>query len=642
MGIFSKKDKVTSKNAMEKADAKMKATKAVGYQAGTKEPKENERYGDSYMADVYVDVKNDDNATLTFQLPDRKGLDETAEFYNRGGDVLPHGIAELVGKKSMAYFNDLSATSLSFQKTGFRKGAVEEPATKSQKGGQVFNFRLTGKELGAMFTYINAKRTHDYTMGYKSTTFASHALQAAGINVGISGGSAKKFTQSMKDEIADEGVVSDWTQTAVKTVRSVDGNNQTAPDELKYMAQSKTGPRKKGFELKNGANTKVGAGDWNHSGLSSDGKHSVASNGVQLSQLYTNLSDADYSTLKGRNRLSEKAAEDKAVVDRNRAERNAAAARVQEAADRNRAWNEIMARADKFMMLSNNFTAMSLIKYLDIHCHNDAAMQANYLTNERVAPICADALQRIAFDEGLKSIPQATRERAKMYLGRFAPAMNTEEAYNQTLEQNANKRKEIVAKLHANMIEYRKSRAKGQFGGASDFLAELSKYIVKGHVDTRFLDMKTMRDEFGIAVQELAFAENISKDVHKKASDLLAVFAPDMNSSSSYDANKGEDAERIRKIKKSGYEAFAKELETRASIGLRCNEQALEIFDILQKDCGKFYSLIRDTLGSTLLRIAHDQSVDVETKNREEAVAWCTELNLVGQATEKKNEKASK
>ena len=638
MGIFSKKDKVTSSNAMERADAKMKSTAAVGYQVGndsSKFAKEDDRYGNAYMADVYVDVKNDHNATLTFQLPDRKGLDETSEFYNRGGDVLPHGIAELVGKKSMEYFNDMSATSLSFQKTGIRKGAVEEPATKSEKGGKVFNFRLTGKELGAMFTYINAKRAHSYTGGYTSATFASHALQAAGINVGIKGGSADNFTQSMKDEIEKEDVVSEWTQTAVKTVRSVGEKDESAPDGIKYMAESKSGPRKKGFALKNGANTNVGAGNWNHSGLSADGNHKVTSNGVQLSQLYTNLSDADYSTLSGKERLSNKAVADRAVVDRNLKERKAAAARVQDAADRSRAWNEIMERADKFMMLSNNFTAMSLIKYLDIHCHDDATMEANYLTNERVAPICAKALQRLVFDKDIATIPQSIRDKARTYLARFAPEKNSEEAYQRTLERTANKRKEVIARLHANMIEYRKSRSKGQFGGASDFLKELSKYIVKGHVDTTVLDMKTLKDEFGIAVQEIAFTTTISQDVRKKASELLAVFAPELNSQTSFNGNKEPDADRILKIKKSGYEAFAQELATRASIGLRCNEQALEIFDILQKDNEKYSSLLRETLGSTLLRIAHDHSVDVEKKNRELAVTWCTKLNLVGQAAAK-------
>lgn len=301
MGFFGSKDKVTSKNAMDKAEEKLKATKAVGYKAGNKDRFEDEHYGDKYMADVYVDVKNDDNVTMTFQLPDKKAFDSKQAYYNLGGDVLPHGIASMVGKQSMAYFNDLSATSLSFQKVGWRKGAVEEPSTKALKGGQIYNFR------------------------------------------------------------------------------------------------------------------------------------------------------------------------------------------------------------------------------------------------------------------------------------------------------------------------------------------------------SRYIDMATLRTEFGDVLQEMAYTKAIPQDVRTKAVKLLAIIAPDMNSEDDFIKNstpkgkteeerKASEVKRDRDVKKSGYEAFVEEFEVRAQIGLRCNEQALDIFRVLEVDTkeSKYNDLARDILGKALLRMAHDQSVDVENKHRATAAAWCTTLNVGG------------
>lgn len=643
MGFFGSKDKVTSKNSMDKAEEKLKATKAVGYKAGNKDRFEDEHYGDKYMADVYVDVKNDDNVTMTFQLPDKKAFDSKQAYYNLGGDVLPHGIASMVGKQSMAYFNDLSATSLSFQKVGWRKGAVEEPSTKALKGGQIYNFRLTGKELAAAFTYINAKRAHDYTMGFNSATFASHALKAAGLNVGIIGGSAKRFGKNMDKTISKQGVEK-WSQTAIKTVRGFGDEHASAPDEIKYMAKSEVDTRRKGMRLQGGLDTTLGARQWAHDGMTSNGKHDdVHTDEVRLGDLYNKLEHSDYRTLEGQNNKRDRDQADKAIVQQNLEEREASDARVKEAADRSKHWNELASRSDKFLMSQNAITANLLINYLDLCCPNAEVMAKNYLSSERVLSACGEAVQMIAFDKGNRRIPQTLRNRASAILARIAPELNSEEAYKTVAEARASKKRDAIAKLHAAMRDYRKNRARGQYGGASDFMAELNQLIVKGEVRSRYIDMATLRTEFGDVLQEMAYTKAIPQDVRTKAVKLLAIIAPKMNSEDDFIKNsapkgkteeerKASEVKRDRDVKKSGYEAFVEEFEVRAQIGLRCNEQALDIFRVLEVDTkeSKYNDLARDILGKALLRMAHDQSVNVEKKNREKAAEWCTKLNVGG------------
>ncbi|MBR4985088.1 MAG: hypothetical protein IKY83_05040 [Proteobacteria bacterium] len=631
MGLFGSKDKVTSKNTMDRVDEKLKSTKAVGYQAGSTDRFENDHYGDKYMADVYVDVKNDDNVTMTFQLPDKKALDAKQAYYNLGGDVLPHGIAEMVGKKSMAYFNDLSATSLSFQKIGWRKGAVEEPSTKAQKGGKIYNFRLTGRELAAAFTYINAKRAHDYTMGFNSATFASHALKAAGLNVGITGGSSSRFSKSMEDVISKQSPEK-WSQTAVKTVRQVGDGNATAPDEIKYMAKRDVDTRRKGMRMNDGVNTMVGGGHWTHDGMTSNGKHDdINTKAVSLQDLYTTLSSSDYSTLEGQNNKRDRDQADHAVVQENLEERKASDDRVREAAERNKHWSVLNSRADKFLMSQIAVTANGLLSYLDSCCPNAETMAKNYLSKDRVLSACGEALQMIAFDNGNRRIPKSMRDHAKAILARIAPELD-EAAYQQLAAQRAQKKDEMVRHLRLALGDYRRNRAKGQFGGGSAFMEELSGFISKGQVRSRYLDMATLKAEFGGVLQEMAYANGVSQDVRTKAIKLLEIIAPDMNSQDSYDKSAPNGDVRERKNKETGYEAYVEEFNNRTAIGLRCNEQALDIFHLLDVDTkiGKYNDLAKNILGKALLRIAYDRSVNVEEKHRETARKWCSTLNVGG------------
>ena len=67
------------------------------------------------------------------------------------------------------------------------EGRVEEPDdTHTPKGRKVY--RITRKQFREMYRYIDAHRNHKYNLlTYNCTTFASHALKAAGQNVAMEG-----------------------------------------------------------------------------------------------------------------------------------------------------------------------------------------------------------------------------------------------------------------------------------------------------------------------------------------------------------------------------------------------------------------------------------------------------------------------
>lgn len=179
----SKQPKVTSSNAKSIAQSKSANTA------------ESKTWDSRYVADVAVDVRDDDNVSLTFYTPKR--------VMTHNGDEFAPDIASAIGDKSMAIFNRRGSTMMSFQRQGkSSKGEVEEPSANVETGGELYTFHLTGEEMKAAFTYINAKRSHTYSRSYNSATFASHVLKSAGISVKAS--SAKSFTAAMDDEIERE------------------------------------------------------------------------------------------------------------------------------------------------------------------------------------------------------------------------------------------------------------------------------------------------------------------------------------------------------------------------------------------------------------------------------------------------------
>ena len=93
--------------------------------------------------------------------------------------------------------------------------------------------------------------------------------------------------------------------------------------------------------------------------------------------------------------------------------------------------SELKNRACIFLQNPNDLTAASLLTVLVAWCTNDEKLTDNYLTKELVASACSVALQKIAFDTN-NNVILARREEAKAFLARFAPEMNSEEAYTQT------------------------------------------------------------------------------------------------------------------------------------------------------------------------------------------------------------------
>ena len=90
--------------------------------------------------------------------------------------------------------------------------------------------------------------------------------------------------------------------------------------------------------------------------------------------------------------------------------------------------------ADGFLNTSKNTTAESLLNALNEYCPNDEDRTENWLTKDRVAPICGKALQKMAFDTTTDVTP-AHRENAKSFLDRFAPELNSNEAYAQVIKE---------------------------------------------------------------------------------------------------------------------------------------------------------------------------------------------------------------
>ena len=185
-----KQPKVTSDNAMAIARSKS-ATDA-----------QSKAWDSRYVADALVDIQDNDNVSLTFITPRRT--------VTHNGEQFAPDIASAIGDKSMAIFNRRGATMMSFQRQGKSfTGEVEEPCANVKTDGTKFSFRMTGEEMKAAFTYINAKRKHSYTPNYNSATFASHVMAAAGFSVNAK--TADSFVTATNSEIAKEDK-KEWTQ----------------------------------------------------------------------------------------------------------------------------------------------------------------------------------------------------------------------------------------------------------------------------------------------------------------------------------------------------------------------------------------------------------------------------------------------
>ncbi len=222
-----KQPKVTSDNAMAIARSKSATD-------------ENSKAWDSrYVADAIVNVADDNDVSLTFITPQRAA-------HHVGNQFAPD-ITNAIGAQSMMYFNRYGATRLSFQKKGTRKGEVEEPYESVRTDGENFSFKLTGEEMKAAFTYINAKRQHTYSKNYNSATFASHVMKSAGIS--ISANNAKSLQTAIEDEISREETNDEkkqWTlysyvKGSKKDEEAKQGGMQLRAYELGYESQTSVG-----------------------------------------------------------------------------------------------------------------------------------------------------------------------------------------------------------------------------------------------------------------------------------------------------------------------------------------------------------------------------------------------------------------
>jgi uncharacterized protein YbcI len=653
MGIFNE-DKVTSKNAKAKAMEKMGSTDAVGYQSkaiqlekkaaenGTEEDRKNysethseeARYGKQYMADVYVDVKNDDNVTMLFKLPDKTELDAKNAYHNRGGDVLPHAMAEIVGQKSMAYFNDLGATSLSFQNVGLLKGAVEEPSSKAAKGGTIFNFRLTGDELAGAFTYINAKRSHSYTPGFNSATFASHALKAAGINVGIHGihsGSSSEFRKKMFKETI-KGNEEKWEQTAIKT-------DQLMTDEVKYMAKSEADSRRKGAVLDKGWKTKIGAGKWQHLGIARDNNHTAFSNEISIEDLYTNLIKADYTTASGQERLSQLRKADIEIDKKESDEHKTLHTKIHKKQVIDKHHTAIRALVKQFKNARDVQSANDLLIYLEENCSDAEARKNNYLDDEKLKSWCGLALLTIAFDKSL-NFGQDVCERSKQLLNSFAPNSANEASYNNALKEEENRKKlkmqekekevnNTIDSLKTTLLIYKQARGVNSYDGAKEFLERIEYYIIDGKQCLYPLTFDLLKDNFGRIIQEIAYIKStlIPDTIRNRAISILKAIAPEFNDSEDYSNYAGTSNENI---KEESYIAHAKEFSNRAKTGLKNDAKAFEIFGLIDKAMKTDSTEIaKNAFAQTLRDIAFDKSIKVEATNRAKAVDYMSKLGLI-------------
>lgn len=170
MGLFGSKrsdsDKVTTKNAAQKS-----AT------AGD--------YNDKKVADVYFHLNTSEGIgpESSHGWLQIRSASEALINQEQNDPLLAAPDLRKAAGKSQKYFDSQLETMLGFAAYAgsTSKGHVVEPDFQI-KPQSTIRYSITGSQYKAMFAYINDKREHKFSsLSYNSLTFASHALQAAGI-----------------------------------------------------------------------------------------------------------------------------------------------------------------------------------------------------------------------------------------------------------------------------------------------------------------------------------------------------------------------------------------------------------------------------------------------------------------------------
>ncbi|MBR4986399.1 MAG: hypothetical protein IKY83_11750, partial [Proteobacteria bacterium] len=193
MGLFGSKrsdsDKVTTKNAAQKS-----AT------AGD--------YNDKKVADVYFHINTSEGIGPESShgwLQICSASDAVVHQETNDPLLAAPDLRKAAGK-SQKYFDSQLETMLGFAAYdgSTSKGHVVEPDFQIKPQSSI-RYALTGAQYKAMFAYINDKREHKFSsLSYNSLTFASHALQAAGIAgvESVSTGIGAKMFLKKQDKLA--------------------------------------------------------------------------------------------------------------------------------------------------------------------------------------------------------------------------------------------------------------------------------------------------------------------------------------------------------------------------------------------------------------------------------------------------------
>ena len=184
--------------------------------------------------------------------------------------------------------------------------------------------------------------------------------------------------------------------------------------------------------------------------------------------------------------------------------------------------------ANEILNKPNDHTAQSLLNELNEYCPNNEKMYSNYLTKDRVASACGEALQKMAFDTD-NMVTQAHRNKAKSFLVRIAPELNTVESYNAFKERWRNNIL-IDIKSYALKLGVKKCTAK-------DLLGILAQYCRNDETMTaNYLTKELLAPACGEAIQEIAYDPNINvtETQRNDAKSLLARIAPELNSLESF------------------------------------------------------------------------------------------------------------
>ncbi|MBQ4361163.1 MAG: hypothetical protein II767_13005 [Proteobacteria bacterium] len=199
MDFFAKKDsdpnKVTSKNAFEKANA-----------GAAKSPNTN-------VTAAYVQIHTNTQAShtwLTIKSAKDIAIDQSPWVSQS---------QKAASGPSAKHMENHFETTLGFNKVGKDTGKVIEPDFKHAPEISK-EYALSEAQYKAMYLYINSKREHKWSnLGYNSTTFATHALKAAGLSISSfssTGGLAKQFKKDAKQSEKAQGARESANETSAK------------------------------------------------------------------------------------------------------------------------------------------------------------------------------------------------------------------------------------------------------------------------------------------------------------------------------------------------------------------------------------------------------------------------------------------